>query len=570
MMATSQTDIDNALAILQSNKGNWAMLNVEQRIRLIDEIIENMRTVAALWVAAELKARDLDPKSETASEAWTGMSFIFRLLHTLRKSLYEIFKHGRPLIPGPVRTREDGQVIVPVVPRTIGDRLLNNRFAYQGITAEVRMEPGVTAEEVTSAQAHEYHDDTYTGNVTLILGAGNQGFLVVGEVLHHLFVKLRAVILKMNSVNEYLGPLIEKTFRALVEQGFFKVVYGDVAEGNYLTNHPAVEEIHMTGSHKTYEAIVFGSGEEGTKRKSERKPLITKRFTAELGSVNPIIVVPGQWSKEEINHQAGTLVGTLTHNAGFNCNTTRVIVTYAGWPQRGELIDAIRNILARVPNRQAYYPNAQANYSEFLAAHPEAEQFGKTGTDTLPWMFIPSIDPTNRDDFCFKKEPFGGIFGETSIKAESIPEYIERAVDFLNETLWGTLTSTIIVHPDSLTDYSVAVEQAISNLKYGTVGINVWGAVSYTLGVTTWGAFPGHNMYDIQSGIGVVGNMLMLDRPQKTVIRGPFKQIVQPFALVNNFNNFSQRLSDYEAKPSPWKLVSLIREGIRVNQHAIQ
>ena len=139
----------------------------------------------------------------------------------------------------------------------------------------------------------------------------------------------------------------------------------------------------------------------------------------------------------------------------------------------------------------------------------------------------------------------------------------------MNETLWGTLTSTIIIHPDSMTDASVAaaVEHAISNLRYGTVGVNVWGGMSYPLGVTTWGAFPGHDMYDIQSGIGVVGNMLMFDRPQKTVIKGPFKQAVQPIALMKNFSNFCNKLSDYEAKPSLSKLISVVKTAFKIDQN---
>ncbi len=565
-MTTSEINLDNAVAALQSNKYKWAKLDIGQRIRTVNEIIEKMKAVSERWVDAELKARGIDPESEVACEAWLGMSFIFRLLHTLRKSLQEISRNNHPLIPGYVRTREDGQVVVPAVPRTLTDRLLKNQFLYRGITAEIWMEPEVKAEEVISGQANEYNDNAYAGCVTLILGAGNQGFLVVGEVLYNLFVKLRTVILKMNPVNDYLGPLLEEAFRVLIEQDFLKIVYGDVAEGRYLTNHAGVEEIHMTGSDKTYEAIVFGSGEEGTKRKLEKRPLITKHITAELGSVNPVIIVPGQWSKEEIQHQAGTLAGTLTHNAGFNCLNTRVIVTHANWPQRNELLDGVREVLARVPTRKAYYPNAHAIYSEFISAHPEAEQFGGINSDTLPWTFIPDINPLKKDDILFTKEAFCSIFSETSIKAETVPEYIGQAVDFVNKTLWGTLTSTIMIHPNSVNDPSVsfALGQAISNLKYGTVGVNVWGAMSYTLGVTTWGAFPGHHMYDIQSGTGVVCNMLMLDHPQKTVVRGPFKQLVQPTALMKHFNLFSRKLANFEAKQSPWKLIDLMYTAIQL------
>jgi hypothetical protein len=565
-MKTSEMNLNNAVAALQSNKYKWAKLDIGQRISIVNEIIEKMKAISERWVDAELKARGMDPESEEACEAWLGVSFIFRFLHTLRKSLQEISRNNRPLIPGYVRTREDGQVVVPVVPRTLMDRLLKNQFLYKGMTAEIWMEPGVKAEEVISEQANEYNDNTYAGCVTLILGAGNHGFILVGEILYNLFVKLRTAILKMNPVNDYLGPLLEEAFRELIEQDFLKIAYGDVAEGRYLTNHAGVEEIHMTGSDKTYEAIVFGPGEEGTKRKLEKRPLITKQITAELGSVNPIIIVPGQWSKKEIRHQAGTVVGTLTHNAGFNCLNTRVIVTHADWPQRNELLDGIREILAHVPTRKAYYPNAHAIYSEFISAHPEAEQFGVMNSDTLPWTFIPDINPQKKDDISFTREPFCSIFSETSIKAETVPEYIEQAVDFVNKKLWGSLTAMVMIHPNSANDPSVsfALEQAVSNLKYGTVGVNVWGGMNYTLGETTWGAFPGHHMYDIQSGTGVVCNMLMFNHPQKTVIRGPFKQLVQPTALMKHFNLFSRKLANFEAKQSPWTLIDLMSTAIKL------
>ena len=47
--------------------------------------------------------------------------------------------------------------------------------------------------------------------------------------------------------------------------------------------------------------------------------------------------------------------------------------------------------------------------------------------------------------------------------------------------------------------------------------------MAFAFGTTTWGAYPGHAATDIQSGTGVVGNALMFDRPQKSVVTGPFR-----------------------------------------------
>ena len=51
---------------------------------------------------------------------------------------------------------------------------------------------------------------------------------------------------------------IPESLRALIEPGYLRIVYGGGAEGAYLVNHATVEEIHITGSDKTHDAIVFG------------------------------------------------------------------------------------------------------------------------------------------------------------------------------------------------------------------------------------------------------------------------------------------------------------------------
>ena len=54
------------------------------------------------------------------------------------------------------------------------------------------------------------------------------------------------------------------------------------------------------------------------------------------------------------------------------------------------------------------------------------------------------------------------------------------------------------------------VRRAIAALRYGTIAINAWTGVGYLTPRATWGAFPGHTLDDIQSGIGVVHNALLL------------------------------------------------------------
>ena len=294
---------------------------------------------------------------------------------------------------------------------------------------------------------------------------------------------------------------------------------------------------------------------------------MNKRITGELGNVSPVIVVPGPWSVGDLAYQAEHIASMLTNNAGFNCNATRVVIQHREWEQRDQLLQHMRNILAQVPTRIAYYPGAHNRYQAFVSAHPEAEQFGTTTEKELPWTLIAGVNPDATDDLCFTTEAFCSLFAETNIDAASVPEYIDRAVDLANKHYWGTLNATIIVHPTSLKDPAVAaaVERAVANLRYGTIGVNYWAGTGFVLCVTTWGAFPGHEMHDIQSGVGVVHNTLMFSRPQKSVLRAPFRSSPKPPWFVTRGKTARKvfpKLVDLEVSPSPWKVPGILWSAI--------
>jgi hypothetical protein len=223
--------------------------------------------------------------------------------------------------------------------------------------------------------------------------------------------------------------------------------------------------------------------------------------------------------------------------------------------------------MAQVPTRTAYYPGAHNRYQAFVSAHPEAEQFGTTTEKELPWTLIAGVNPDATDDLCFTTEAFCSLFAETNIDAASVPEYIDRAVDLANKHHWGTLNVTIIVHPTSMKDPAVAaaVERAVANLRYGTIGVNYWAGTGFVLCVTTWGAFPGHEIHDIQSGVGVVHNTLMFSRPQKSVLRAPFRSSPTPPWFVTRGKTALKvfpKLVDLEVSPSPWKAPGILWSAI--------
>ncbi|HEU5367952.1 MAG TPA: hypothetical protein VFU69_05795, partial [Ktedonobacterales bacterium] len=76
-----------------------------------------------------------------------------------------------------------------------------------------------------------------------------------------------------------------------------------------------------------------------------------------------------------------------------------------------------------------------------------------------------------------------------------------------------------------------------------------------------WGGFPGSDIYDVQSGIGVVHNTLLFNRPQKTVIRAPFRSTPVPAWFVTQgktANKVYPKLTAFEANPSLGKLPGIL------------
>ncbi len=556
-----QERLDQAIAEIVEQRPVWSALTPIELENLLSRIRRDFATVVPEWIKESLKAKGIPAGSPSEADEWLAGPFcIFRNLRLLQRSIGRIACGEKPGAAGAATSRLDGNLSVPVLPADLYDRLF-----YRGFEAEVRLRKNGESPSGGIPQAREFADPREMGCISLVLGAGNASSIGPLDVLYKFFKERRAVLLKMHPVNSYLGPLIDRAFRALVDVGALRIVYGDVEEGEYLCRHPRIEQIHITGSDQTHDAIVFGTGDDGRTRKLENRPFLEKPISSELGNVSPVIVLPGHWTPSDLRYQAVNIASMLTNNAGFNCNATRVIIQWSGWPLKEVLLDEIRAVLGAVPTRSAYYPGAKARHQSFLEAHPLAECFGRPEQGHLPWTLIPSVDPRKQDDICFHTEAFCGLFAQTEIESGSPREFLERSVDFCNGSLWGTLNACLIAHPRTLAAEGKAVEQAIDNLRYGTVALNQWPAVGYGLGTTSWGAYPGHTRQDIQSGQGVVHNTYLLDGVEKAVVRGPFRVFPKSpwFCTNRNAVRLAKRITWFEADPSMFKVPGVLFEAFR-------
>jgi acyl-CoA reductase-like NAD-dependent aldehyde dehydrogenase len=360
--------------------------------------------------------------------------------------------------------------------------------------------------------------------------------------------------------------VLEAGLGALTEAGYLRIVQGGVSEGRHLVGHPLVDAVHLTGSEATHDALLFGAGEAGARRRRAGTPRLKKAMTAELGNVTPLIVVPGPWTSGDVGYQAEHIATGLAHNAGFNCVTTRMMLTQRGWDRRDDLLSALRAVLRRLPNRSAYYTGAREHFASLVAEHPATELLGAGGPGTQPWGLLTDQDPSTAQSMC-RTEVFAPVLTEVAFDTSSPAKFVEQAVEFCNERMWGTLGATVLVHPASLADPETgsAVERAISELRYGTVAVNVWAASAFGLVSPPWGAFPSDDLTDTQSGRGWVHNTYLLTQPGKTVMRAPFRSRPKPpwFVTHGRSRETLAAATHLNATPTPRLLPGLLASAVR-------
>jgi acyl-CoA reductase-like NAD-dependent aldehyde dehydrogenase len=308
--------IDSAVAAVAAGAGPWTATAPAERARLCDRMIADTLAAADGWVADAVAAKRLAGNPLGEAEEWSAIWLIIRNLRLVRDALREVAAVGRPRLPGRPLPGPQGRLRVPVYPQSLYDRAV-----FQRVAAWVWLQPHVSAQDLAERQAWAYRSPATRAPVAAILGAGNYAGLGPRDVLSKLFVEGRVAVLKANPVNDYLVPHWERALAALIERGALRIVTGWPADGAYLVSHPQVDEVHMTGSDKTFEAVVFGPGPDGKRRKAAGTPLLGKPVTGELGNVSPVIVVPGRWTRGEIEYQARHLATMLVNNAGFNCLT---------------------------------------------------------------------------------------------------------------------------------------------------------------------------------------------------------------------------------------------------------
>lgn len=547
--STPDAQIDRALNELADGQEKLAKLTIRERIELAHKCLQGVFESADEWVELACRAKGIpEGHAARAEENLAGPTATARYLRLLIGSLRDIERDGRPDLAGRISKGPGDRLRV----RTLPDRGLFDRLTFFRMAAHSWLSREVDEASLT-ARTCSFPEPA----IVLVLGAGNVSSIPATDAFTRIFQDNRVVLLKMNPVNDYLGPLFERAFAHLIEPGFLRLAYGGADVGAVALDHELVDEVHITGSIESHDSIVWGPrGEERERRKQQHDPQLAKPITSELANVSPWIVVPGAYTDRQMNSQVENITSSITNNASFNCVATKVILTWKRWPERERFLERIEQTLDLVPLRKAYYPGAEERFCRFARSEPPPDADG-----TLPWTLIRDVDP-DESPLYFNEESFVCVCVETALDAETPAEFLQRAVEFANERTWGTLCAAITAPRDfrRRADNEAVLQSCIDRLEYGSVGINQWPALLFALMSAPWGGYPGSPLEDVQSGRGFVHNTLFLPGVEKTVLEAPLTMIPKPFWFPTHPNPepVAHKLLELYEKPTIWRLMKLM------------
>jgi hypothetical protein len=554
--------LDEAVGRVREGAARLLKLSLDERVALARSMQVGYLSIARESVHAACAAKGIAVGTPLEGEEWTlGPWMVVRHLRLVQQALLSLKHTGNTALGERGRTA-DGRLTAQVFPAGSIDGTL-----FKGVRVDVHLKEGITEERLEASRARFYKGRVHDGRVVLVLGGGNVNAIPSQDVISKIFNEGKACILKLNPVNAYLGPYLERAYADAIRNGYLAVVYGGAEEGGYLVAHAGVDEIHITGSDRTYDLMVWGpAGAEREARKRDNRPVMTKPVTAELGGVAPVIVVPGPYSDKELNFQAEDVASGLTCNASFDCNANRVVVLPRGWAQRDQFLAALEAALARAPDRVAYYPGASERFERFTGGRSGA-RFGGKAEGSLPWTLIAGLEPAATAEPLFSEESFAPIIVQTDVGSADPVEFLDAAVDFANTRLWGTLSAGLVVHPSTMkaAATAAAVERAIGRLRYGVVTMNAWSGLLFAFGTPPWGAHPSSTPTDIQSGTGWVHNTPMLEDIEKAVMRHPLTVTPKPAYSLSHrsAHQLMPRMTALEEQSSWMKVPGVLAAAVR-------
>ena len=543
-MSLTKLDIDRFITTLRTKSKEFNSISNVQLASMLEETISNIKEVSFFWatICSDNKGTT---KTPAEGEEWLGGPFA----SVLATQYYiKSLTNDDDLAEKKYNSEENSYKVFP--------NNFTERITFPFIDAKVIFNKSMSFDDINKYRGFSKRYDI-DPSITLVLGAGNFSSIPYLDVLYHLITRKSVILLKLNPVNEYLKPVFEKVFQNFIERGYIIVTTGNIDESKYMATHPGINHIHLTGSDKTFEDIVYGRELTEKERKSKSLSKINnKPISSELGNVTPIIIHPGKWSTSDIKYQARKIVTAKLNNNGFNCIAAQVVVLPDGWGQTDTLIKFVKHYMSKAKERKAYYPESIERLEKL------EKDKGYERVNALSCV-TPHL---TREIKAYSKFEIDEVWSSTiyfkKIEYTSVEDFANKAIDYCNVELWGNLGVSVIIKDHDRKFNKHITNLYIDRLKFGTIAINEWAAIGYIIPQLPWGGYPGNRDNDIQSGQSVVHNSMLFESPLKGVVNTKFRisRLIDPPWYVTNkkARRLFKNLTYYQIENSNINFLKLI------------
>jgi len=396
------------------------------------------------------------------------------------------------------------------------------------------------------------NDNTTKGGIAVVLGAGNQSFLTLMDVLDNCLRHRRPVLVKHHPLREWLAKPYRIMLEPLSKRGYFAQVSNISNDATRaLLSDPGLGHVHITGAYKTAQAVQEILAQTRPHLSANN---IKSMVTSELGCATPHILDDGVYTDMELKNACRIIAFGKKLNGGCNCVCAQVIVLPKQWAQKDQFRSVLFDELKRRPTMPCYYPGSVERKASIVL------RCKKAGTKCTT-VIAPSISEEtlvrDRDQVVvvecgtpgeegYNPEPllteaFGPILAIVELDHDGSDEngdYIPRtAVPFLNnkENIFGSLSCSIYTPASNGTEYTrQGLQSAMANLNYGAICINQLNAMGY-LTVFEGGKWGGVDKLG-QSGNGNIGDLygIIGNKTAKAVVYGPPLETKPMFDLVDS------------------------------------
>ena len=422
--ATLEKELDRIIGRLREHATEFARLHVATKIELLEDCLRGTRDVATDWVTAACRAKGISltrrsraksgspaPRSRSATSAFSRAPCA-RSTSTARPSCARSTSASSP----------HGAVGVRVTPYDAFDAAL-----YGGITAETWLQPGIERARRRRSPGVVLQEERPRGPACRSSSAR-----ATSRPSRRWTSSTRcsstgaSCLLKMNPVNEYLGPAPRA--RAAAARSSAATSPSCTAaprSARTFATTASIGDVHITGSDKTHDLIVWGPpgpGARGPKAPQRPAPQEAHHERArerEPGASSCPVRTPTRSSRA----WPRTSAGMVTNNASFNCNAAKLLVAAQGLGAARHVHQEARpSVLATRAAAQGVLPGRCAALRG--ADHRplrRAEDRERAAISTLPWTLVLGLDAANPSETIFSTEPFCSILSEVVDRQRPIP-----------------------------------------------------------------------------------------------------------------------------------------------------